>query len=419
MNSAIDVVIVGAGPYGLSIAAHLRKAGVNFRIFGIPMQNWSERMPQGMLLKSEGFASSLFDPDSAFTLRHYCDEMGIPYEDVGIPVEGKTFVAYGQEFQRRLVPSLEQTNIESIERHPKGFRLRTATGETLEARRVILAVGITHFAYLPPTLTGFSEQYVTHSLHHHDLSIFKGRKVAVVGGGASAVDLAGLLQDAGAEAHLIARRSAISFHTPTLEPRSLRARLVMPRSGLGLGWRSRLCTDAPLVFHQMPQKLRTRVVQRHLGPSSGWFAREKIEGRVAMHLGMTVRELSIANGQITIHLRGRDGSDATLETEHIIAATGFRTELSRMKLLDTTMLRDLRTEDGSPVLSRHFESSLSGLYFVGLASANAFGPLFRFAYGARFAARQLTGHLVSSTRKAAARHPLAAVLPQWKQDQAG
>ena len=51
------VVIIGAGPYGLSVAAHLRAHGVAFRIFGAPLDSWRNHMPVGMMLKSDGFAS--------------------------------------------------------------------------------------------------------------------------------------------------------------------------------------------------------------------------------------------------------------------------------------------------------------------------------------------------------------------------
>jgi cation diffusion facilitator CzcD-associated flavoprotein CzcO len=88
-----DVAIIGAGPYGLSLAAHLRARGVDFRIFGKPMQTWLEHMPKGMRLKSEGFASSLYDPDSKFTLAAYCKERGLAYADTGMPIPLETFTA--------------------------------------------------------------------------------------------------------------------------------------------------------------------------------------------------------------------------------------------------------------------------------------------------------------------------------------
>ena len=86
MRNNIDVAIIGAGPYGLSIAAYLRALEVDFRIFGAPMHTWINQMPEGMCLKSDGFASTLYDPHSTFTLQRFCQENGIPYADVGLPV---------------------------------------------------------------------------------------------------------------------------------------------------------------------------------------------------------------------------------------------------------------------------------------------------------------------------------------------
>ena len=118
-----DVAIIGAGPYGLSIAAHLRARNVDFRIFGSPMHTWRAHMPKGMRLKSEGFASSLYDPDSAFTLEAYCKEKGLPYADTALPVPLETFTAYGLEFQKRFVPDLEDKLVVSLRRTGDGYQV--------------------------------------------------------------------------------------------------------------------------------------------------------------------------------------------------------------------------------------------------------------------------------------------------------
>ena len=110
-RNVTDTVIIGAGPYGLSLAAHLRAAGRSLRIFGAPMDFWSSHMPCGMRLKSEGFASDLYDPGGQFTLKAYCAGNNIPYRDIGLPVKLDTFVAYGLEFQRRYVPDLENVRV--------------------------------------------------------------------------------------------------------------------------------------------------------------------------------------------------------------------------------------------------------------------------------------------------------------------
>src|SRR5207248_11535645 len=51
-------VVIGAGPYGLSVAAHLRAAGIPTLTLGTPMAFWRS-MPAGMFLRSAPSASSL------------------------------------------------------------------------------------------------------------------------------------------------------------------------------------------------------------------------------------------------------------------------------------------------------------------------------------------------------------------------
>src|SRR5271157_3631625 len=102
----IEAAIIGTGPYGLSIAAYFRRLGIPYRIFGRPMESWRSHMPKGMMLKSDGFASNIYDPAGEFTLKQFCLARGIEYADMGIPVRLETFSAYGLAFRDRLVPDL-------------------------------------------------------------------------------------------------------------------------------------------------------------------------------------------------------------------------------------------------------------------------------------------------------------------------
>ena len=139
----LELAIVGAGPYGLSIAAHVRRLGVPFRIFGRPMDSWRDHMPKGMMLKSDGFASNISDPDLNFTLKHFCHERGLSYSDDKLPVPLETFTAYGLAFGERMVPELENKLVVRLDRAPgEGFDLELEDGERVTTRRIILAVGI-------------------------------------------------------------------------------------------------------------------------------------------------------------------------------------------------------------------------------------------------------------------------------------
>jgi cation diffusion facilitator CzcD-associated flavoprotein CzcO len=350
-------------------------------------------MPQGMHLKSEGFASNLYDPRAELTLEAYCAEHGIPYADIGLPVALETFVDYGLAFQRRYVPHLEDVQITSLKNSAEYFELTTAAGESVRARQVVVATGIVAFAYLPPMLTSIPRPIISHSSQHGDLSGFKDRKVAVLGAGASAVDIAAILQGVGADVELIARRQTMQFHDPPNEPRPLLQRLKAPRSGLGIGWRSRACTDIPLVFHAMPQSLRIKVVARHLGPAPCWFVRDAVADRVPMHLGVTLAGAHAHEGRARLVLRRRGQEDRDIVVDHVIAATGYKAAVTRLAFIDESLQPRIRTAGEAPVLNRHFESTVSGLYFVGAAAANSFGPLLRFAYGAKFAVRRVAARL--------------------------
>ena len=390
-----DVAIIGAGPYGLSLAAHLAAKGVRFRIFGRPMSVWSTQMPKGMRLKSEGFASSLSDPEGKFTLAWYCRERGIAYADTGKPVELETFISYGLEFQKRCVPNLEEKLVVSLARCPAGFELELEDGERLRARRVVVAVGITHYGYIPPVLAALPEGLVSHSSEHRDLEGLKGSQIAVVGAGASAIDLAALLNEAGAQVQIVARDSVIRFHDPPA-PRSRVNRILHPLTGLGVGKQLLFYVKVPHLFRHFPVEFRLDRLRKTLGPAPGWFVKDQIVGKVPMLLNVKISGASAANGKARLHLVDGQGQPHTVEADHVIAATGYKPDLDRLRFLSHELKESLATIEKGPALSGKFESSVQGLYFVGPSATYTFGPLMRFAYGSHYTARRLSKHLATT-----------------------
>jgi thioredoxin reductase len=396
-SSSTDIAIIGAGPYGLSLAAHLRALGCDFRIFGDPMVMWRNRMPKGMRLKSEGFASSLYDPGETFTLARYCADNELPYADVGLPVPLDTFTQYGLEFQRRFVPNVENRTVAALRGDgTRGFTLTFDDGAVLGARRVVVAVGIGYFAWLPPVLEGISPALVTHSSDHHALDHFADREVAVIGAGASAIDVAALLHGVGARPTLVARTDQLHFQDPPPplgEARPLTTRLRWPVSGIGNGWKSYLCAELPLLFRTMPESFRLKVVRTHLGPAPCWFTKDEINGHVALRLGVSIDKVEPNGDQVRLHLTGPDGMQEQLQVDHVIAGTGYRANLKRVPFISSELLKQIASVAETPVLSSRFESSVPGLFFVGALSANTFGPLTRFAFGAGYAAQRVTNRL--------------------------
>jgi hypothetical protein len=407
MSSTTDVAVIGAGPYGLSIAAHLRALGVEHRIVGRPMQTWLTQMPKGMSLKSEGFASNLSDREGRYTLGHYCAEQGIEYADVGVPVALETFSGYGLAFQRRHVSYLENKMLISVDRCAQGFMLTLDDGETFTARRVVMAIGISYFAHLPRELAHLPRDYVTHSSDQPEPERFKDRKVVVVGAGASAVDLAALLHEAGADVQLVARRPQLDIHTQMQLPRPLLDRIKAPLTGIGPSWRSWWYCNTPVLFHLLPEETRLRIVKNHLGPAAGYFMRDRFIGKVPTILGYRPQGAEAENGHMKLYLVANDGSRRRVETEHVICATGYRVDLRRVTPLAESLRSQIKAVDYTPVLTSHFQASVPGLFFVGPPAGNSFGPLMRFAFGADYTARRVANYLA----RTAVRHRRITTMP--------
>ena len=99
----------------------------------------------------------------------------------------------------------------------------------------------------------------------------------------------------------------------------------------------------------------------------------------------------------------------SLDTEHVIAATGFRATRDRLGLLAEDVRGTLAASpDGSPCVGREFESSCPGLFLAGLITASGFGPAMRFVYGASFTARTLVRGVRRRLRTGPARLPVPA-----------
>jgi thioredoxin reductase len=415
----IETAIIGAGPYGLSLAAHLNAMGAPFRIFGTPLGTWRAHVPKGMILKSDGFASNLSSPDPGSTLKAWSTANGRAYDDTAIPAALADFQDYSAWFQQHYVPMLEDSQIVSLSRGPQGFTLWLDNGEMLQAARVVLAVGISWFKHMPQGLRALPPELASHSYDHHDLSGLAGKRLLILGAGSSAVDTAVLAQEAGADVSLLARAPQIHYHAvPDPDAVSWMRAITHPSSGIGPGWRSFLCARAPRLFRRMPEPLRLRATKRHLGPAPGWFMRGKLQGKT--WLGHEIEKVQVRDDGVLVTARGADSGLAQIAADHVIAATGYRPDLRRLPFLVSDLCEEIDHVLHTPRLSDNFETSAAGLYAVGPLAANAFGPLMRFMVGAEYAAPRVATHLVKSAAKAAlspgserpAKHQAARLLNQ-------
>jgi hypothetical protein len=410
MLTRTDVAIVGAGPYGLSVAAHLAARGVRYRIFGEAMHSWRTNMPKGMYLKSPGRASNLSDPSGEHTLERYCKVAGREYSDWQRPISGELFGRYGEWFQKSLIPDLDPRDVISCEEAPEGFRLGIDGGETLAAKSVVVSSGYIAGARIPEQLMGLPPSLVSHSSQHFTFERFRGKSVIVIGAGQSALETAALLREAGARPTVVARRSEVLWGSPE-EEQTLFQKLRWPRTGLSSGWRFVFFEHPALPFHHLPPSMRKQAVETTLGPLGAWWLRDRVVGRVPLLLGWRVREARDESDGVTLRLES-DLETMDLSANHVIAATGYRVSPSSFPFLSVGLKHAIQWEFGSPVLSKFFESTAPGLHFTGLASAYSFGPAMRFVAGAPITVRRLCGHLAARHRGAESLNYGMALSPQ-------
>ena len=310
-------------------------------------------------------------------------------------------------FQTRFVPELDERDVASLTRDANGFTLTLEDGERVTAKNVVLAVGIRWFAHTPPVFAGLSKAAVSHSFAHRDGEAFRGREVAIVGSGASAVDLASLLQDSGADVRIVARTPAIEFNpVPDAEAENLFYKIRRPASGIGRGWKSYFCAQAPLLFYRLPAHLKQRAIRSHMHPAGGWFMRARVEGKIPMLLGRSIANAETKGDRVHLTLIDQAGKGETVSCDHVIAATGYRTDMRRIPFLASELRARIAMAGEPPAISDNFETQIPGLYAVGMAAMDSFGPLLRFMVGAEFVAPRLASHLekrtsVSQRRRAA------------------
>jgi cation diffusion facilitator CzcD-associated flavoprotein CzcO/peptidoglycan/xylan/chitin deacetylase (PgdA/CDA1 family) len=383
-----EVVIIGAGPYGLATAGELRARGVPFRIFGVAMETWLRRMPEGMLLRSEGFASSIGAASAVPSLERFCAQRGLRYEHIGYPLPRAVFAEYGRWAQERVAPALTETRVASLRSSRGRFEVELATGERLSARSVVVATGFVDHRFLPDQLQGLGPR-VTHTADHADLGVFAGREVAVVGAGQSALETAALLLEQGARPLLVGRTSQVVWlEPPDGHAQSGLERMLRPHTGLGYGWRVAAAEKLPHMFRLLPEERRLRFAFGTLPPAGAWWLRPRVEGKVPMLLGHRLVAAQADDDRVRLTLGG-SGGEQLLEVDHVIAGTGYRYDLGRLPWLDPTLAERVQRIGRAPALSSWFESSVPGLYFVGFAATSLFGPSMRFVCGSGQAAARV------------------------------
>ena len=391
--TSVQVAIVGAGPYGLSIAAHLRQTGVSYRLFGKAMHSWAHCMPKGMMLRSEPFASSLWDPRRRFTYGRFCAERGLPYQPIGLPPTLQRFLDYTDWFQHHAVGDVPGDMVCHIRRAKTGFVLSLADGSELGARQVVLATGQMAFSRMPAELSNVPGPHVVHSALMAEPCTYCDQDVIVVGRGQSALQWAALLHEAGARVRVLTRGDKLKWNGGPKPNRGWIDRIRKPYSGLGPGWKDIAIAELPQVYRAMfPPHKRHSHVSDSFGPSGAWWLRSRVENRIPTLFNSSLVGARLADDKVAITVR-QDGREQELRADRVIAATGFKIDLDRLDYLDPALSAAIEREGRAPRLDRHYQTSVPGLHIVGAASAPTFGPVMRFMFGAKHVAPTLARSL--------------------------
>jgi FAD-dependent urate hydroxylase len=413
--SVTDTLIIGAGPFGLSISAHLRELGVDHVIVGKTMDTWRSHMPAGMCLKSEPYASVIAAPKPGYDIAAYSAAHGFDYVDRIRPVPLERFLGYSGWFAEQLVPDVRDLTVTKVTAHDGGFKVEFADAESMVARQVVVATGVLPHRYLPDELSKLSSDLVTHAADHKSLAPFQGRRVAVIGAGQSALETAALLHEQGATVQLIARGPALKFVSPNPEQVTAAGQVLRPVTQLCEGW---LCVfaNSPGIFRLLPESRRVTYARTFLGPSGSWWLRDRVEGVVDALTDTRIRAAAPQGGGVRLTL---DGTVKTLDVDHVIAGTGFHVDVAQLPFLSQDLLARIPSAKGYPALSRVGESSVPGLYFAGAMAAGALGPSERFIAGthnvtamlAKSVARRAQGGTGRSTPVAASHGEQPAAAP--------
>ena len=400
------VAIVGAGPYGLTAAAHLRAGQIETCVFGEAMKFWETQMPQGMFLRSSWEASHIADPHRQLTLDQYQAARNLRLTK---PIPLHDFVDYGRWFQRQVAPDLDSRRVTQIGRSPRGFRLRLGDGESVHVERVVVATGIARFADRPRQFDGLPQALVSHTSELQNPGQFGGRRVAVVGGGQSALESAALLAEAGAEVEVIVRRPGVHWLDQKAawlksEANPLRGIFYPPTDvgPPGLNW----IVATPGLFKRLPFSLQEKIAHRSIRPAGAGWLRPRVGG-VRITPGRAVSAAQRAGENVRLQLD--DGSERSVD--HVLLATGYRVDVSRYDFLAPEIQQTLELADGYPLLGPGFESSLPGLHFLGAPAARSFGPVFRFVSGTSYAGRALARRILARQPGWRAPQPFLKIRP--------
>ncbi|MGZ4472506.1 MAG: FAD-dependent oxidoreductase [Nocardioidaceae bacterium] len=369
MPDRTDLLVIGAGPYAYSAAAHARENGIDTHVVGHPMAFWREQMPADMYLRS-GPGWHL-DGRGEDTFQAYLEDRGLRPEDVE-PIPIAVFLDHTEWFRARKSLVVDQRLVTDLVKPDGVFLASMDDGSTIAADKVLAAPGIQHFANLPTWYDDVPATRRSHTSERVTFDDLAGARVAVIGGRQSAYEWAALLCDHGAEAVDVVHRHG----TPNFAKVSWAfVDRYVDETEAHRGWWRRL----PVEQQAEIGRQFWQVGRLTLEP---WLVPRMDPDVVTSHPGSEVTKVQASEREVALTLS--DGTSLT--ADHVVFASGYRADLARVPYL-AGVLDEVSVTDGFPDLTEGFETTLPGLYITGFASTRDFGPFYGFTKGCPSAAR--------------------------------
>jgi cation diffusion facilitator CzcD-associated flavoprotein CzcO len=370
-----DLLIIGAGPFGLAMAAYAKHLGLDHRLVGTPMESWKVNMPKGMYLRSA--SDWHLDPVGQDTIESFLKAQGLTAAQVE-PLSLEFYLRYARWFQERKEIEALAVYIRRLDYLAKAARFQATTedDQIINANRVVVAVGFKYFKHLPAeVIQHVPPGRVSHTCDLVSFAELDGKRCLILGGRQSAFEWTALIHEAGAAAvHVCHRHASPAFRAADWSWVTPLVDLIAKDPG----WFRKLSTaEREEVNYRLWAEGRLKV--------EPWLESRVLQDTITLWPGSQIVACAKEpGGDLAVRL----DNGGALVVDHVIAATGYKVDIPRVPFLAAgNVLERLEIRGGFPMLDEHFQTNIPGLFITGMAAVQDFGPFWAFTIAARASAQ--------------------------------